>query len=222
MEFLMLLHQPTPDAVPDIEVESCELTACASAEAIVVSPSPQNWIEFLEKFSQRPERISARGHLLHHVPKVRSFAGWYLDPRHIAEARVPLVAHPLTEELEALSQIGDSRLLDRQLQLHSLLQIFRKLSLFLLGLLTCTCYENHEVIGISNREEHRPSRFAVRHARPQRRHRSITLAASLDLLTMMRPPLISFLDDTEGDVGKQWRDHPALRSAFVRRQQEAI
>jgi hypothetical protein len=24
MEFLMLLHQPTPDAVPDIEVKSCE------------------------------------------------------------------------------------------------------------------------------------------------------------------------------------------------------
>jgi hypothetical protein len=52
MEFLMLLHEPPPDAVPDIEVERCELTACASAEAIVVSPSPQNRIEFLEKFRQ--------------------------------------------------------------------------------------------------------------------------------------------------------------------------
>src|SRR5277367_5122515 len=166
MELLMLLHQPAPDAVPDIEVECGELTARAGAEAIVISPSPQNRIEFLEKLRQRPERVSTRGHLLHHVPKIRPFASWYLDPRHITESRMPLVAHPLTEELEALSQIGDSRLLDRQLQLHSLLKISRKLSLFLLGLLTCTCYENHEVIGISNREEHRPSRFAVRHARP--------------------------------------------------------
>ncbi len=39
---------------------------------------------------------------------------------------------------------------------------------------------------------------------------------------MVSPPLISFLDDAEGDIGKQWRDHPALGRAFVRRQQEAI
>src|SRR5271170_3049814 len=112
MEFPMLLHQPTPDAVTDIEVEGGKLTACAGAEAIVVSPSPQNGIELLEKLRQRPERVSARGHLLHHVPKIRSFAGWYLYPRHIAEARMPLVTHPLTEELEALIQIGDPRLFD--------------------------------------------------------------------------------------------------------------
>src|ERR1700740_1971900 len=113
MELLMLFHQPTPDAVPDIEVERGKLTACAGAEAIVISPSPQNRIEFLEKLRQRLERVSARGHLLHHVPKIRPFAGWYLDPRHIAEARMPLVAHPLTEELEALIQIGYPRLFER-------------------------------------------------------------------------------------------------------------
>jgi len=108
----MFLHQPTPDAVPDIEVERGEMAACAGAEAIVVSPSPQNRIEFLEKLRQRPERISALGHLLHHVPKIRSFAGRYLDPRHITESRMPIIAHPLTEELEALSQIRDPRLFD--------------------------------------------------------------------------------------------------------------
>jgi hypothetical protein len=112
MEFIMLLHQPTPDAVPDIEVERGELTACAGAEAIVIPPSPQNRIEFLEKLRQRPEPISALGHLLHHVPKIRSFAGWYLDPRHITESRMPFVAHPLTEELEALGQIRDPCLFD--------------------------------------------------------------------------------------------------------------
>jgi len=109
----MLLHQPPPDAVPDIEVERGKLTACAGAEAIVVSPSPQNGIELLEKLRRRPERVSARGHLLHQVPKVRPFAGRYLDPWHIAESRMPLVAHPLTEELETLGQIGDPRLFDR-------------------------------------------------------------------------------------------------------------
>ena len=52
MELLMLLHQPMPDAVPDMEVECSELAACTGAEAIVVSPSPQNRIEFLEKLEQ--------------------------------------------------------------------------------------------------------------------------------------------------------------------------
>ena len=39
---------------------------------------------------------------------------------------------------------------------------------------------------------------------------------------MVRPPLVSFLDDAEGDVGKQRRDHTTLWSAFVCRKQEAI
>jgi hypothetical protein len=63
----MLLHQPTPDAVPDIEVERGKLTACAGVEVIVISPSPQNGIELLKKLRQRPERVSARGHLLDQV-----------------------------------------------------------------------------------------------------------------------------------------------------------
>src|SRR3984885_9456498 len=107
MEFLMLLHQPTPDAVPGIEVERSKLAACAGAEAIVISPSPQNRIEFLEKLRQRPERVSALGHLLDHVPKIRPFAGWYLDHRHMTESGMPFIAHPLTEELKALRQIRD-------------------------------------------------------------------------------------------------------------------
>jgi hypothetical protein len=52
MEVTMLLHQPTPDAIPDIKVEIRELTACAGAEAIVISPSPQDRIEFLEEVRQ--------------------------------------------------------------------------------------------------------------------------------------------------------------------------
>ena len=55
----------------------------------------------------------------------------------------------------------------------------------------------------------------IRHPCPQRRRRSITLAASLDLATMMRPPLVSFLDEAEGDVSEQRRDHATLRSSFV-------
>src|SRR6516225_3605852 len=39
---------------------------------------------------------------------------------------------------------------------------------------------------------------------------------------MVSPPLVSFLDNPEGDVGEQRRDHAALRSAFVRRQQKAV
>ena len=69
----MLLHQPAPDAVSDIEVESCELTACAGAEAIVVPPSPQDRIEFLEKLSQGPA-VGATGRLLYRIPKIRPLA----------------------------------------------------------------------------------------------------------------------------------------------------
>jgi hypothetical protein len=87
----MFLHQPAPDAVSDIEVECRELTACAGAEAIVVSSSPQNRIKFLEKLRQRLARVRTRGHLFDHVMKTSSFAGRYLDPRHIAEPRMPLV-----------------------------------------------------------------------------------------------------------------------------------
>ena len=75
----MLLHQPTPDAVPDIEVESSELTARAGAKAIVISPSPQNRVEFLEYLIQRLERVSAFVHLLDYVPKICLFAFCYLD-----------------------------------------------------------------------------------------------------------------------------------------------
>jgi len=39
---------------------------------------------------------------------------------------------------------------------------------------------------------------------------------------MVCPPLVSFLDDAEGDVGKQRRDHTTLGSVFVCRKQEAI
>ena len=39
---------------------------------------------------------------------------------------------------------------------------------------------------------------------------------------MVCPPLISFLDDAEGDVSEQRRDHTTLRSAFVCRRREAV
>src|SRR5271165_3623339 len=39
---------------------------------------------------------------------------------------------------------------------------------------------------------------------------------------MVRPPLVSLLDDAEGDVRKQRRNHTTLRSAFVCRKEEAI
>ena len=43
------------------------------------------------------------------VRKIRSFACWYLDPRHITESRMPFIAHSSIEELEALCQIKDRR-----------------------------------------------------------------------------------------------------------------
>jgi hypothetical protein len=56
----MFLHQPAPDAVPDIEVEGGELIACAGAETIVVSPSPQNRIELLAQLRQRLACVGTR------------------------------------------------------------------------------------------------------------------------------------------------------------------
>jgi hypothetical protein len=69
-------------------------------------------------------------------------------------------------------------------------------------LLPDTGYKNREVGCMSDREEDCPCSFAVC-ACPHRRRSSITLAANLDLSTMMCPPLISFLDDAEGDIRSQ-------------------
>jgi hypothetical protein len=78
------------------------------------------------------------------------------------------------------------------------------------------------VVGISDREEHRSSSLAVGHASPERGRFWTAGAAGLGLAAVVRPSLISFLDQTKGDIGKQRRDHPALRRAFVRRQDEAV
>ncbi len=109
----MLFHQPSPDTGPDKPIQSRELAVCAGAEAIVVSPSPQDWIELLEKTRQRPARCAATGLLFYHVPKVRPLAFGNFDPRHVAELGVPFVAHSVTQELKALGQIDNVSLLDR-------------------------------------------------------------------------------------------------------------
>jgi len=88
----------------------------------------------------------------------------------------------------------------RRIQIHAHSYLLR---LFLLGLLTSTRDKYHEIVGISNREEHGPSSFTISHACPHRRRSSIAFATGLNLPTMMCPPLISFLDDAEGDIGEK-------------------
>jgi hypothetical protein len=48
---------------------------------------------------------------------------------------MPFVAHSVTEELEALSQINNVCFLNRQFQTHGLMQVLRQLCLFVFGLL---------------------------------------------------------------------------------------
>src|SRR3954467_1677606 len=45
----MLLHEPTPYAIPDIPVDRCEYGACSCAKAEVITPAPQDWIQLLKK-----------------------------------------------------------------------------------------------------------------------------------------------------------------------------
>jgi hypothetical protein len=48
----MLLHEPPPDAIPDIVIEAREELAGACAEAEVVAPTTQDGIELLEEQRQ--------------------------------------------------------------------------------------------------------------------------------------------------------------------------
>ena len=53
----------------------------------------------------------------------------------------------------------------------------------------------HTVIGISDGKEHRASGLTVTHARAHRRRNWITATVCRVLSTVVRPPLISFLDN---------------------------
>ena len=132
------------------------------------------------------------------------------------------MADPVSEEFEPLDEIGDAGLLQGQVEPHGFPQVARQCRLFLIGLGARSRHENHEVIGISDGEEHRPPGLAVGHARPLTRHFRGAGPAGLGLPAVVSPSLVSFLDQAEGDVGEQWRDHTALRRAFVRRQHEAF
>src|SRR3954468_11673367 len=133
--------------------------------------------------------------------------GKEFDPWHEAKPGMPFVAHPVPKERDSLGRIGNAGLLDGQLQPHRLVQVRGECRLFFLGLLAGSCDENDEVVGIPDRKEHRPPGFAVAHARAHRRRHWITATVRPYLSTVVCPPLIPFLDNAEGDIGKQRRNH---------------
>ena len=51
-ETLVLLHQPSPDAVADIVVEARENLTRAGAEAIIITPASEDWIELPKQVQQ--------------------------------------------------------------------------------------------------------------------------------------------------------------------------
>jgi hypothetical protein len=106
----MLLHQPTPDAVPDIEVEGSKLTACAGAEAIVISPSPQNGTEPPKKLRQRQaEHLNLLG-------PVRLRTGPSLDPSALSSAIARARAlRNFAAPLQAAKAFGNSILIQLEI-----------------------------------------------------------------------------------------------------------
>ncbi|HTR60113.1 MAG TPA: hypothetical protein VMH37_00350, partial [Candidatus Binataceae bacterium] len=51
-EAFVLLHQPAPDAVTDVVVETAEDLTCTGAEAIVITPASEDWIELPKQTKQ--------------------------------------------------------------------------------------------------------------------------------------------------------------------------
>jgi hypothetical protein len=101
-------------------------------------------------------------------------------------------------------------------------QVRGECRLFFLGLLAGSCDETDEVVGIPDRKVHRPPGFAVAHARAHRRRHWITATVRPYLSTVVCPPLIPFLDNAEGDIGKQRRNHTTLRRAMACRKDDAV
>ena len=48
----MLLHQPAPDTIADVVIETREDLACAGAEAVVITPASQDGIELPKQVKQ--------------------------------------------------------------------------------------------------------------------------------------------------------------------------
>src|SRR5208337_691477 len=202
-EGLVLFHEPAPNAIADVVVDVRKYIACSCAKAEVIPPTSQDGIQLLEEARQRPADRRSCGQLLRLVPNIRPLVGRDFNPRHVAEPGMPFIANPVPEELESLSRIGDAGLFERQFQPHCFKQVSGERRFFVFGLLAGACDENDEVVGISDREEHRPSGFALGHAGPHRCRHWVTATMRPDLLSVMRPPLVSFLDDAEGDIGEQ-------------------
>ena len=109
----MLLHEPSPQPIPDIVVEMVKDGTGTSAEAIIVAPAAQKTIEPLEAVSQRAgERVPSRL-VLDPMPKVRLLVLRNLDPRHEPKLRMPLQSDSMAEELETVTQVSNPCLLRR-------------------------------------------------------------------------------------------------------------
>ena len=133
-----LLAHPTPHAVSDVPVDAGEHPARMGAVAIVIRPSAQNGIEFLELCVKTDQHGIALGELLDLSSKVSGLGFGDFDARAIAVALVLSHGDVKSEELESLRQCCDLRLFGRQFEARGRLQIFGQRSLFRNGVLLHT------------------------------------------------------------------------------------
>ena len=109
----------------------------------------------------------------------------------------------MTEELDALGQIGNPSLLFRKFETCALVQIIGKSGLFVLGLLASACHQDHKIIGITDREEYGDPAPPVGHTRITRCRYPIRGTVRACLMAVMNPALVAFLNRAERDVGEQ-------------------
>jgi len=67
---------------------------------------------------------------------------------------MPFQPNAMTEELDALGQIGNPSLFFLKFETCGLVQIIGKSGLFVLGLLASACHQDHKIIGLTDREEY--------------------------------------------------------------------
>src|SRR5260370_14673355 len=120
--------------------------ACARGVTVVVGPTPQDRIEHTDELIEREVRPVALGHLLDAVLDLteRPLARKAVGDRRSSLLRASLDAKP--EQVEAVVNMGDQRLLGRERQTQLLSQQHGRLFLERLGLGAGATHQDHEVI----------------------------------------------------------------------------
>ena len=146
----ILLTQPTPQAIPHIVVGAREHPLGAVAMLVEASPTEQDRIESIDRLLEGEPNVPSGGVLLDATMEVLDPRRRDFDARPIAPPVIPSKADTMTEELKALGERGDVRLLRRERELHLVAEEDGKFFLLGTGLFLGPVDEHHKIVGVSN------------------------------------------------------------------------